>query len=85
MKMQMYTMYDIVKQEMGGVMLYKNEAEAMRAAEKMFTQLNANTESLTSSDDFKVYKIGDLDTETMKGDMHKPKEMRVNVKREVKE
>ena len=78
MKMQMYTMYDVVKQEMGGIMLYKNEAEANRAAEKMFQQLEQNKDSLTDRNDFKVFKIGEIDTESMNSETHTPRILTIN-------
>ena len=80
MKMELYTMFDVVKQEMGGIMMYKNDAEAMRAAEKMLNSIN--DDSPVSKNDFKVYKIGQIDTETMEGPELDPTELTINVNME---
>lgn len=74
MKLKMYTMYDVVKAEMGGIMMFKNDAEALRAAENMFQSLDTNPNAVTSREDFKIFRIGEIDTESVRGSLYKKPE-----------
>ena len=77
MVMELYTMFDVVKQEMGGIMMYKNDNEALRAAQKMLRTLDEK--STLRPEDFKVYKLGTIDTEKMTGESLRPKELILTV------
>ena len=78
MTMQLYTMYDKVKAEMGGIMMYKNHEEAMRAAEHMLTEGLEN--SPAKKDDFKILYLGQVETDTVKGEiLTEPEELYLNL------
>ena len=78
MKMKLYTMYDRVKAEMGGIMMYKSNAEAIRAAEHMLTEGLKN--SPAKKEDFKVLYLGQIETDTVKGEiLTEPEELYLNL------
>lgn len=77
MKMEIYTLYDNVKCEMGGMLMYKNKNDAMRAAEHMYSTLGPD--SVAKREDFTLFRIGEIETESATGSLYKPEKIIPNL------
>lgn len=76
---EIYAIYDMVKEEMGQLNLYKNKGEAVRAYNHAMIGLDDNPQAPANSDDYRLYKIGLIDDETMRSTIGDPERVVVSV------